>query len=91
MILGNWGDGIMGCFNPCFSGCLSSIVVIDGKQRAWYGFNPCFSGCLSSILLVFRLRIIGINSFNPCFSGCLSSIDHGTFYATQEMVFQSLF
>ena len=36
-------------FNPCFSGCTSSISLKAANTTGLTCFNPCFSGCTSSI------------------------------------------
>ena len=80
-----------GGFNPCFSGCLSPVVLAWSNWSISPCFNPCFSGCLSPVKLNGRMDHLKKGGFNPCFSGCLSPVLNPPFLNFYIPQFQSLF
>ena len=56
------------CFNPCFSGFLSSSSCKKAyRVSAPHGFNPCFSGFLSSSPANWMVLALGKSRFQSLF------------------------
>ena len=78
------------CFNPCFSGCTSSIEGSGNHPSSTLSFNPCFSGCTSSIGIIEKVPWVSM-VFQSLFQWMYLFNEYGYHIADPDKQFQSLF